>query len=129
MGSREDADSLTFRARAALAKELTTERRMFGGTSFMLNGNLLCWAGRNGLMLRVGRDGEAAALAQPFVGPCLETGRPMGGFVMISMPGVADDAALRKWLDVGRAHLAALPAKQGSQVRRKKRPRRSQLRA
>ena len=77
--SQSDVDELTWRVRVALAAELVTERRMFGGTTFMLNGNMLCWAGRSGLMVRVGREGEAAALTAPFTGPCLETGRPMGG--------------------------------------------------
>ena len=42
-----------------------TERRMFGGLAFMLDGNMCCCVTDPGLMTRVGPDAYAAALAQP----------------------------------------------------------------
>jgi hypothetical protein len=125
--SQSDVDELTWRVRVALAAELVTERRMFGGTTFMLNGNMLCWAGRSGLMVRVGREGEAAALTAPFTGPCLETGRPMGGFVMVKHLGIAEDASLAHWLDFARAYVTALPAKAGARARTRRLKRRQRL--
>jgi hypothetical protein len=124
---QSEVDELTWRVRAALAAELVTERRMFGGTTFMLNGNMLCWAGRSGLMVRVGREAEEAALRAPFAGPCLETGRPMGGFVMVKHLGIAKDASLAHWLDLARAHVATLPAKAGTRASSRRPKRRQRL--
>lgn len=42
-----------------------TEVKMFGGIGFMLNRNLLVGASKRGLLLRVGKDRQSQALAQP----------------------------------------------------------------
>ena len=42
-----------------------TERKMFGGLAFMLNGNMFCGITRDDLMVRVGPDRFEEALASP----------------------------------------------------------------
>ena len=111
MDAKAEADALAARVRAALAADVFTEQRMFGGVAFLLGGNMLCCAGRKGLMLRVGREAEAAALSRPFAAPCLGTGRPMPGFIMVDPPGLAADADLEGWVDLAKAYVLALPAK------------------
>jgi TfoX N-terminal domain len=108
---RQDVLLLADRIRAALQVTHVTEKRMFGGITFLLNGNMLCCASKQGLMVRVGKDGEAAALAQPLARPCLGTGRRMGGFVMVEPDGVAETTALTRWLDVALAYVSRLPPK------------------
>jgi len=51
--------------RTALAGSDIREIKMFGGTCFMLNGNMLAGTFRNGLLARVGTGAQAEALAQP----------------------------------------------------------------
>jgi hypothetical protein len=68
------------------------EKRMFGGLVFMLNGNMLCGVHPGGGMVRVGKDGEAAALAVAGTRPMAFTGRRMAGFVDVSDEALADDA-------------------------------------
>jgi hypothetical protein len=109
--AQDERDILAARVRAALANELTSERRMFGGVAFMLGGNMLCCASRRGLMVRVGREQEPAALKRPHAAPCLGTGRPMAGFLMVDPAGVAEDTHLSEWLDLARAYVTSLPAK------------------
>lgn len=58
-----------------------TEKRMFGGLCFLLNGNMLCGVHKDGGMARVGKDNEADALEIDGVDPLSFTGRPMGGMV------------------------------------------------
>jgi hypothetical protein len=106
-----EAQTLAARVRAALAADLFTEQRMFGGVAFLLGGNMLCCASRKGLMVRVGRQAEAAALNRPFAAPCLGTGRPMPGFLMVDPPGLATEADLDGWIDLARAYVSALPPK------------------
>ncbi len=48
---------LVSRMRAVLvAAGNISEMKMFGGTAFMLNGNMLASSSKRGLMLRVGKD-------------------------------------------------------------------------
>jgi hypothetical protein len=106
---RQDVSILAERIRAELQAEHVTEKRMFGGITFLLNGNMLCCASKQGLMVRVGKEAEAAALSQPLARPCLGTGRRMAGFIMV------EPTALQKrplWLggpNLGRqsAHISA----------------------
>lgn len=96
------------------------ERRMFGGVTVMVNGNMLCCVARQGLMVRVGADGEAAALARPSAQPCLGTGRPMAGFVMVDHAGLATAQDVASWLQLAYAYVEKLPRKApGRSTRRK----------
>lgn len=114
MKDRQDVLILSERIRAELQAEHVTEKRMFGGITFLLNGNMLCCASKQGLMVRVGKDAEAAALSQPLAKPCLGTGRRMPGFVMVEPDGIAEAAALTRWLEVARANVSRLPPKIGT---------------
>jgi TfoX/Sxy family transcriptional regulator of competence genes len=117
MQEREDGQRLADRIRAALSADPITEQRMFGGITFLMNGNMLCCASRRGLMVRVGKEAEAAALSRPFARPCLGTGRPMAGFIMVDLAGVADPAALSGWLAMAQAHVSRLPPKKAKAKR------------
>ena len=83
---------------------------MFGGVTFMVNGNMLCTAFKDGLMVRIGKAQEPSALAQPFVRRPGDSGR-MPGFVFIAMEGLKDPAGLSRWLDLGRAYVDPMPPK------------------
>ena len=71
-----------------------TERKMFGGIAFMLNGNMACGIIRDELMARVGPDAFDQALSRPHVREMDFAGRPMKGMVFVEPAGVEDDAAL-----------------------------------
>ncbi len=88
-----------------------TERRMFGGMCFILDGNMLCGVHQGGAMYRVGKQNEAAALAIPGAGPMQFTGRRMGGFVDIESDAMADDARRMQWLALAENFVSGLPAK------------------
>ena len=53
------------RVRGFLPDVTVTEKRMFGGVTLMLNGNMLCCASKKGLMVRVGKEAEVKALKLP----------------------------------------------------------------
>ncbi len=101
---------LAEKVRAALPEGYAQEKRMFGGVTFMVNGNMLCCAFKDGLMVRIGKAAEPAALAQPLVRRPGDSGR-MPGFVFIEMAGLADPAALSYWLGLGRAYVDPMPPK------------------
>lgn len=108
-------DILAARVRAALPDDVAAtvvEKRMFGGVGFMLAGNLLCCAARQGLLLRVGVERLAAALALPGTEPFINGGRPMTGYVMLDAAGAADDATLAGGVGLALDFVAGLPVKE-----------------
>lgn len=92
-----------------------TEKRMFGGLCFLLNGNMLCGVHGDkvgpGAMFRVGKDNEAAALAVEGAGPMNFTGRKMGGMVDVTPEALADDTSRDEWLRLALDFVGTLPSK------------------
>lgn len=89
-----------------------TEKRMFGGRCFLLNGNMVCGAMKSGaLLMRVGQERYAAAVALPGAAPMIHGGREMVGFVEVTDQGIEDDEALRESVDFCWTFVSTLPAK------------------
>ena len=105
-------EELALKVREALGdREGLTERKMFGGLGFMLNGNMCCGIVSDDLMVRVGADNHQDALAQPHARPMDFTGRAMKGFVYVDVQGLQEDDALEQWLERGVAFAQSLPKK------------------
>jgi TfoX N-terminal domain len=88
----------------------TTERKMFGGYCWMLNGNMLCGVEVGRYMFRVGPDLHAEALARPGARPMDITGKPMKGFVWVDADA-AIEAGLEKWIHFASRFVGSLPPK------------------
>jgi TfoX/Sxy family transcriptional regulator of competence genes len=88
---------------------VVSERKMFGGLCFMVEGNMACGVVGDELMLRVGPAAHAAALARPGARPMDFTGRPMKGMVYVGAEAIATDADLAAWLGLGLAFAHSLP--------------------
>lgn len=99
------------RTRALIPDANVEQKKMFGSTCFMVNGNMLVCASKRGLMARVGKEQEAAALARPHAAPCRPAGRPMPGFIKIEPEGIESDDDLKTWVDMARTYVCSLPAK------------------
>ena len=83
------SESLAARTRDALAREPgISEKKMFGGLSFLLHGKLLVGVFKNSLIARVGPEQAKTALKKPHVGVFDITGRPMKGWVLVEPEGV-----------------------------------------
>lgn len=101
------------------------EIRMFGGVCFTLNGNMLVGSmNRGDLLVRVGADREAEALAQPGAARMDFTGRRMKGFVVVANEAVAEDHALARWIALATDFVGPMPEKVKA-ARPAKRPKRS----
>jgi hypothetical protein len=97
---------LAERVRRYLAGRVdAVEKRMVGGWSFSVGGRMCCGVRGAALMVRLGRDGAAAALQEPHVRPMEFGGRPIEAFVLVEPQGFADDASLAAWVDRGLAFL------------------------
>jgi len=88
-----------------------SERKMFGGLCFMLQGNMCFGIVGSELMVRVGPDSYAEALALPHAREMDFTGRSMRGMVFVEEDGISDDDDLEHWLQRGMAFAGSLPAK------------------
>jgi TfoX/Sxy family transcriptional regulator of competence genes len=111
-GSNVVADDLAGRIRSALKGRQVSEQKMFGGTGFMLNGNMVAGTFRNELLVRVGKEGNDAALGRPHARPMDHGGRPVAGYVIVGSQGTAKDKDLKSWVDLAVAHVESLPAKE-----------------
>jgi TfoX/Sxy family transcriptional regulator of competence genes len=89
-----------------------TEKGMFGGWAFLLNGHLLCGCRKHSLMVRVGAENESWALEIAGVVPVVMRGRLMKGYVRAAPEAYGDDRVRRRLLDAAVHLTQALPVKQ-----------------
>lgn len=106
-----DIPTLLKRIRTKLAGVAAEEKRMFGGITLMLNGNMLCCISKKGLMIRVGKEAEARALRLPHAQLCEGAGRKMPGFIMVAPEGIQHDVDLAAGLNLALNYVSALPVK------------------
>jgi TfoX/Sxy family transcriptional regulator of competence genes len=113
-------DPLAANVRAALAGAGSiAEVKMFGGIAFMLNGNMVAAVSKRGLLLRVGKERYAAALARPGAAFVEMQGRTMAGYVRVD-PASLGNGDLQAWLREAVAFVATLPPKAAGARRERK---------
>jgi TfoX/Sxy family transcriptional regulator of competence genes len=88
------------------------EKRMVGGLSFVVGGNMCCGVTGSALMIRVGAEARDRVLAERHVRPMEFAGRPLAGFVLIDPKGFRTDAALTAWVERGIEFVATLSTKE-----------------
>lgn len=93
------SESLAARTRDTLARERNiTEKKMFGGLCFLLNGKLLVGVFEDSLLVRLGPVGAKKALVKSHVREMDFSGRPMKGWVIVEPDGIDSDVQLREWV-------------------------------
>ena len=104
-------EELAGRVRAVLADRTDVEeKKMFGGLSFMVAGQMCCGVLKNDLVVRIEPAEFDKLVAQPHVRPFDFSGRPMQGMVYVENNGLADPEALQTWVQRGTDYIAAHPA-------------------
>jgi hypothetical protein len=105
-------DQLASRVRALVSGDASmSERKMFGGLSFMTNGHMCFGVVGDDLMVRIGPDRWEQSLAMPYTREMDFTGRSMRGMVYVSSEGLSEDSELRLWIDAGLDYASTLPPK------------------
>ena len=104
--------ALAARVRKRLGKRAgLSEKQMFGGLAFLLNGNLCCGVHGAEMVVRIDPAHSDRALKDRHVRPFDMTGRPMKGWLLVGPAGLKSAAALGKWVQAGLAYAGSLPAK------------------
>lgn len=89
-----------------------TEKRMFGGLAFMVEGNMTIAASRNGgLLVRTDPDDAEEIHSLPGVEPMEMRGRKMPGWVFVDAESLRDEADLDAWIERALGFVATLPPK------------------
>jgi TfoX/Sxy family transcriptional regulator of competence genes len=89
-----------------------TEKRMFGGLAFLIDGNMAVGASsKGGLLLRVDPAQTEALIDEPHVGRFEMRGREMNGWLRVDPAAVSTDAELRRWVRHGVDYARSLPPK------------------
>ena len=87
------------------------EKKMFGGLCFMVQGNMCMGILQDEIMVRVGAEAHAEALAQPHAREMDFTGKSMKGMVYVAPEGHEADDDLEGWIQRGLDFTLSLPAK------------------
>ena len=105
-------EGLAERLRDALSEQRNlTEKKMFGGLAFMLNGHMFCGIVGDELMVRVGPEKYQNALSLPYARQMDFTGKPMKGYVYVAPDGFESDEDLTAWANRGAEFVRTLPPK------------------
>jgi TfoX/Sxy family transcriptional regulator of competence genes len=88
-----------------------TEKRMFGGIAFLVNGHMGVGIVQDKLMVRVGPESYEHVLRERHARRMDFTGRPMKGFVYVVADGYETDADLARWVNLAVEYVTSLPAK------------------
>ncbi len=106
------SESLAARVRDVLAgRRDIVEKRMFGGTAFLLRGNMLVCIWHASLIVRLGPQEAATRLAEPYVKEFDITGRPMKGWIMVEPDALESDLQLGQWIERAIPFVSRLPRK------------------
>ncbi|SDJ09175.1 TfoX N-terminal domain-containing protein [Frankineae bacterium MT45] len=104
---------LANRLRACLAGEPgLSERAMFGGLAFLINGNMSVSAsGQGGLLIRVDPEQTDALAERAHAQRFVMRGREMDGWLRVDAEGVKTKRDLSRWVAISVTYARGLPPK------------------
>jgi hypothetical protein len=89
-----------------------TEKRMFGGLAFLIDGHMAVAAsGHGGLMVRIPPEQTDALLDRAHVTPMVMAGRETRGWLRVDHDGIRTTRQLRSWVRRGVDYVKTLPPK------------------
>src|SRR5690349_15833803 len=106
-------EKLAQRLRALLADERNvTEKKMFGGLGFLVQGNMCVSAsGKGGMLVRIDPEESDEAIGRPHARLMEMGGRTMAGWIRVDAAGLKSERQLASWVSRSLAYVKRLPAK------------------
>ena len=107
-------EDLADRIRELMASEShVTEKKMFGGLAFLVNGNMAVAAsGQGGILVRVDPAESERLLATTSARPMEMRGRATPGWLRVDTQDVRTKGQLTRWIRLGADFARSLPARQ-----------------
>ena len=96
--------ALRIREQLKLFPEAFTEKKMFGGLSFLYRGKMTVGIIKNELAVRVISDKMPQIMQSPHVRPMDFTKRPMKEFIYVAPAGFATETQLQDFINLGLEH-------------------------
>lgn len=110
-------EALAEKVRRALAgTKGLTEKKMFGGIAFLVDGGMCIGVDKDDLIVRCAKDETETLLAKKGVREFdLSGGRPMKGWLLVGPEGTETAAGFKAWIDFARGR-ALQPQKTAKKV-------------
>ena len=87
------------------------EKKLFGGTGYIIHGNMACGVLKDDLIVRVDPEKYAALLKRKHTRPFAMSGRPMKGWLLVEPDGCKNSRQLSTWIKEGVDFALTLPPK------------------
>jgi TfoX/Sxy family transcriptional regulator of competence genes len=106
-------EALAARIRELVSGERgVSEKKMFGGLAFLVDGNMsVAASGQGGVLVRVDPDESDALTKKPGVAPMEMRGRSMAGWLRVDADAVRTKQQLAAWVKRGVGYARSLPPK------------------
>ena len=90
-----------------------TEKKMFGGLAFLVNGNMaIAASGQGGILVRIDPDEGDRLVEKTAAEPMVMRGREMTGWLRLTSEDVRTKRQLAKWVEMAVGYARSLPKKQ-----------------
>lgn len=96
--------AIRIRAQVKLFPDDFTEKKMFGGLTFLYQGKMTVGIVKDELAVRIIASKMETALQNEYVRPMDFTKRPMKEFVYVSVEGFKTETQLLNWIELGLEH-------------------------
>jgi TfoX/Sxy family transcriptional regulator of competence genes len=96
-----------------------TEKKMFGGVCFLLNGKMVCGVLKDELIAKIGRENHERIVTREHVRPFDFSGKPMMGMVYVAAEGVKTKKDLSRWVEMSKENTRTNAAKTPKRTRGK----------
>ena len=105
-------ENLVARIRPIMSRmQCLTEKRMFGGHCFLINGNICVGTWKGSLVVRLGKEKHSETMTEPFTKPFDITGRTMKGWALVDPAGLQSEDDLTAWIRRSATFVKSLPTK------------------
>jgi hypothetical protein len=89
-----------------------TEKKMFGGLAFLINGHMAISAsGEGGALVHVGAEQSDHLVTTTKATVAVMRGQEMRGWLRVAADDLGSDDELSAWVDLGTDHARSLPPK------------------
>ena len=89
-----------------------TEKKMFGGLAFLVNGNMaIAASGEGGILVRVDPADSDMLVTSSAATVMVMRGRPMTGWLRVAPEHLGSETELSRWARTGTNYAASLPPK------------------